>query len=141
MSDEDTEEATETAETNETPEEPGDGGSGGPSKDEKQWAMFAHLSALLNFLVPFGGIIAPIVIWQMKKDDMPLVVDQAKEYVNFQITVSIVALLLIPTIFLGFGIRLLPALCIFFVVFCIIAGLKANEGIRYRYPFTLRLIK
>ena len=139
MSDENTE-ATEAAEANDAPEESSDGG-GGSSKEENQWAMFAHLSALLNYLVPFGGIIAPIVIWQMKKDDMPHVVDQAKECVNFQITVSIVGLLLIPLIFVGIGLILLPALGIFFVVFCIIAGLKANEGVRYRYPFTLRLIK
>src|SRR5262245_54589856 len=70
------------------PDSPG----GQPSKDERTWAMASHLSTLAGYLVvPFGNIIAPLVIWLIKKDTMPFVDDQAKEALNFQITLSIVA--------------------------------------------------
>src|SRR4051794_35065816 len=63
---------------------------GDASKDEKMWAMLSHLTALCGYLiVPFGNIIAPLVIWLIKKDTMPLVDDQAKESLNFQITLTI----------------------------------------------------
>ena len=54
-----------------------------PDRESQQWAMFAHLSALTGFFIPFGNIIGPIVIWQLKKE-MPFVADQGKEALNFQ---------------------------------------------------------
>src|SRR4029453_8550066 len=68
--------------------------AGVPSKDEKTWAMAAHLSSLVGYLViPFGNVIAPLVIWLIKKDTMPFVDDQAKEPLTFQITMRIAALI------------------------------------------------
>src|SRR6476620_1628274 len=71
------------------------------SAEEKQWAMFAHLSVLLGGLITsgwagsIGFFIGPLVIWLMKKDTMPFVADQAKEALNFNITVSAVFLVLL----------------------------------------------
>ena len=71
------------------------------SAEERQWAMFAHLSALLGGLLTsgwggsFGFFIGPLVIWLMKKDTMPFVNDQGKEALNFAITVSIVCVALL----------------------------------------------
>ena len=62
------------------------------NKDERMWAMFAHLSALLGHFVPFGHIIAPFVIWLVKKEQYPFVDDQGKEAINCQISVTIYAL-------------------------------------------------
>lgn len=121
--------------------------------DERQWAMFAHLSALLGGLLTsgwggnIGFFIGPLVIWLMKKDTMPFVNDQAKEALNFAITVSIacVALMMLTILSLGIGvlltIPLLMAVGIAALVFVIIAAMKAHEGIAYRYPVALRLVK
>lgn len=126
---------------------------GSTSAEERQWAMFAHLSALLGALVTagWGGsvgcFIGPLVIWMLKKDTMPFVDDQAKEALNFNITVAIIFfVLLMMTLFtLGIGIVLTGPLMLIvglgWLVLTIIAAIKANQGERYRYPLTLRLVK
>ena len=115
--------------------------------------MFAHLSALLGGLLTsgwagnLGFFIGPLVIWLLKKDTMPFVNDQAKEALNFAITVSILflALLILTLMTLGVGALLtVPLMLIIGVaalVFVVIAAIKANEGVAYRYPFSLRLVK
>lgn len=112
-----------------------------PSKDERTWGMLCHLSALSGFVIPFATIIAPLVIWLVKKDEMPFVDDQGKESLNFQITLTILGIVCIPLVFLIIGIPLLIALAVLGVVFCIIGAVKANDGVAYRYPFAFRLIK
>ncbi len=116
--------------------------SSGPTAEERQWAMFAHLSALLG-IITAGWLcfVGPLVIWLVKKDTLPFVDDQAKEALNFNITVMIAAAVSWVLLFVLIGFLLLPAVAIFWLVFVIIAAIKANEGERYRYPFTLRLIK
>ena len=109
--------------------------------EARQWAMFAHLSSLAGLIIPFGNFVGPLVVWMMKKDAMPFVDDQGKESLNFQITVLIAALIAGATFCIGIGIILLPIVAIGAIVLAIMAGLKANEGVAYRYPFTLRLIK
>jgi uncharacterized protein len=108
---------------------------GAPSKDEKMFAMLSHLGGIVV------GFIAPLIIWLVKREEMPFVNDQAKEALNFQITVAIAyfASSVLATVLIGF--LLFPAVMIANIVFCIVAGLKANEGVAYRYPFALRLIK
>lgn len=116
---------------------------------QRQWAMFAHLSALLGALLTagWGCFVGPLVIWLVKKDTMPLVDDQAKEALNFNITVAGVGVVLALISVMTFGIGLIIAipvgiaLFIAWLVLTIIAGMKANEGVAYRYPFALRLIK
>jgi len=115
--------------------------------------MFAHLSALLGGIVTSGWagnvgfFVGPLVIWLMKKETMPFVNDQAKEALNFAITISLacLALLLLTILTLGIGallaIPLILVIGIVALVFIIIAAIKANQGIAYRYPFALRLVK
>ena len=123
-----------------------------PSKEERQWAMFAHLSALLGGLVTsavggWGFFLGPLVIWLMKKDTMPFVDDQAKEALNFNITVSAIFLILLILTFLSLGIGALITVPVMLIVgigalvFIVIAAIKSNEGVAYRYPFAIRLIK
>lgn len=112
----------------------------GPGAEARQWAMFSHLSALCGFLIPFGNLIGPLIIWQLKKDD-PFVDSQGKEAVNFQITVSIAGVIAAVLMVVLIGFLLLPAIAIATLVLVILAGVKANEGEDYRYPLTLRLIK
>ena len=114
--------------------------AGAPSAEERQWAMFAHLSALVGVIIPLGSIIGPLVIWLIKKDTMPFVNDQGKEALNFNITVAIAAIVGWILCFILIGFLLLAVLAIGWLVFVIIATIKANEGTTYRYPFTLRLV-
>jgi len=113
----------------------------------RQWAMFCHLGGLAGFVVPFGGIIAPLILWQMKREESPFIDEQGREALNFNITIVgatyLLTLVAVFTMFFFFGFLLIPVvfgLTIAHVVFAIIAALKANEGIAYRYPFTLRLV-
>ncbi|MBS0516086.1 MAG: DUF4870 domain-containing protein [Proteobacteria bacterium] len=125
---------------------------GMPGAEERQWAMFAHLSALLGAIVTghmfaWGCFIGPLVIWLIKKDTLPFVDDQAKEALNFNITLAIIglALLVLSIITLGLGLLLaIPVgvvVGVAWLVLTIIAAVKANEGVAYRYPVSLRLIK
>lgn len=111
------------------------------SLEARQWAMFAHLSALAGLIIPFGNVLGPLIIWQIKKNEFPFVDDQGKEALNFQITVAIAGLISVVLMLILIGILLIFAVGIAALVFCIIGGIKANEGERYRYPFALRLIK
>ena len=108
--------------------------------EERKWAMFAHIGTFSSMFVPLGNIIAPIVIWQMKKNESPFVVEQAKESLNFQISVMIYSIVSILLCFIIIGFFLIFALIIFSLIIVIVAGVKANEGEHYRYPMTLRLI-
>lgn len=111
------------------------GSAGSPSKDEKLWAMLAHLSGIVF------GFLGPLVAWLIKKDEMPFVNYQAKEALNFQITVFIALVAAGVLSFVGIGIILYPVVYIGNLVFCIMAGMKANEGVAYQYPVCLRLVK
>jgi len=111
-----------------------------PSQDARNWAMLAHLSALIGLLIPLGSIVAPLVIWQIKKNEFAFVDDQGKEALNFQITVLIAVLACFVLMFLFIGFLLLPIVGIAALVLTIIGGVKASNGERYRYPLTLRLV-
>ncbi len=110
-------------------------------KDARTWAMLCHIGAFAGYIIPFGHIIAPLVIWLIKKDESPFVDDQGKESLNFQISMSIYALIAALLIIAVIGIVLLTAVVIFDVIMVIIAAVRANSGERYRYPLCLRFIK
>ncbi len=112
-------------------------------KEENNWALVAHLSSLSTY-VGIPGFIGPLVIWLVKKDTMPFASEQAKEALNFQISLFIYgiicALLTLTLIFALIGIPGLLVLAVLHFVFAIIATIKAGEGESYRYPLTIRLI-
>lgn len=112
------------------------------SKDEQQWAMICHLSALAGFVIPFGNVIGPLVVWLIKKDTMPLVDQHGKEALNFQITVGIAALVSMLLMLVLIGIFLLIAVGLGALILTIMAAVKVSNGeLDYKYPWTLRLIK
>ena len=110
------------------------------SKDEKMWGMLCHLSALAGFVIPFGNIIAPLVIWILKKEEFPFVDDQGKEALNFQISITIYFVIGIILVFVAIGIVILPLIGLFALIMIIVASIKANDGVKYRYPLTIRLV-
>ena len=107
-----------------------------PTQDERMWGMLAHLSSLIAGVVglPFLG---PLVVWMMKKEESPFVADQAKEALNFQLAVLIAVVVCMATCI---GIILLPVVGIGSLVYTILAGMEANKGAYYRYPYTIRMI-
>lgn len=109
--------------------------------EERTWGMFCHLAALAGYVIPFGSIIGPLVVWLIKKDQMPFVNDQGKESLNFQITVVIAMIVSGVLMFVLIGFLLLAAVAIADLVFVIIAAIQANKGVAYRYPYTIRFIK
>ena len=112
-----------------------------PSNEARQWAMFTHLSALAGFIIPFGNLLGPLIFWQIKKNEWPFADDQGKEALNFQITVTIAMLVSFVLMVVVIGFLLMLVVGIAALVFTILAAIKANEGVHYRYPWTLRLIK
>jgi uncharacterized protein len=112
------------------------------TKDARTWALICHLAGLAGFTgIPFANVIGPLVVWLIKKDQSWFVNDQGKEAVNFQISLTIYIIIAAILAFLLIGIPLLFVLGIGGLILIIIAAVKANEGVVYRYPLTIRFIK
>ncbi|MFA5677075.1 MAG: DUF4870 domain-containing protein [Pseudomonas sp.] len=113
-----------------------------PDSEARMWAMIAHLAGFLGYFLPvIGCLIGPLIVWQLKKDSHPYVDEQGKEALNFQITVLIAAFISFLLMVVVIGFVLIGIVAVGAIVLMIIAAVKANEGVPYRYPFCLRLIK
>jgi uncharacterized Tic20 family protein len=109
----------------------------GAAQEDRTLALLTHLSGIiLSFIVP-------LVIWLTNKDKpgKDWLTDQAREALNFQITIAIAWVIAIVLSALLIGFLLYPVIWIANLIFCILAAMKANEGVAYRYPFALRLVK
>jgi uncharacterized Tic20 family protein len=113
----------------------------GPTQEERQWAMFCHLSAILTTYTLGMGFLGPLIVWVIKKDQSKYVDYHGKQALNFQLTVMIAELISIPLVCVVVGIFTLIGLAVFSLVMSIIAGVKANNGERYQYPLTIRFLK
>ncbi len=122
-------------ESPEAPYEP----TGVPDKDERTWGMLCHLTGL-STLVGIPGFIAPLIIWLIKKEDMPFVDDQGREALNFHFTNFVLILGCLALMCVAIGALLLPLVGIFYFVFIVIAAIKANDGVLYRYPINIRVL-
>lgn len=113
------------------------------TSDEKLWGLFLHLGGALGsvtsyFGIPGGNLLVPLTIWLIKKDESAFLNDQGKEVLNFQLCIFIISLVCFITCVL---IPVAWALGIVALILGIVGGVKANEGIAYRYPFNFRIIK
>ena len=113
------------------------------NKDEKMWAMFCHLASLAGYVipVPIANVIGPLLVWSIQKDDYPLVRDQGRESINFQISMTIYYIIAALLMFVIIGFLILPALMLFQFICVVIASIKSSEGEAYRYPMCIRFIK
>jgi uncharacterized Tic20 family protein len=112
------------------------------SQDDRNWGMIAHLSALAAFIVPFlGGVLGPLVVYLVKREQSAFAADAAREALNFNITVGIGYVVCMCLAIVFIGIPLMVALGIAWLVLTIVAGVRASEGIAYRYPATIRFVK
>lgn len=106
------------------------------AQEDRTLALLTHLSGIiLSFIVP-------LVVWLTNKDKpgKAWLTDQAREALNFQITVAIAWVIALVLSALLIGFLLYPLIWIANLIFCILAAVKANEGVAYRYPFALRLV-
>jgi len=112
------------------------------SKDERLWGMLCHISAFAFFIFPaFGNILGPLIIWLIKKEEYPFVDEQGKEALNFQISITIYTLAAGLLSIILIGIPILIALFFFDFIVVVIASIKANDGIHYKYPLSIELIR
>lgn len=112
------------------------------SKESRNWALLCHLSSLSGFIgVPFGNILGPLILWLIKKEEFPFVNEHGKEALNFQISMTLYAIiaLILCLIFIGFF--LLMAIGIVNLVLVIKASIETNKGKSYHYPLTFRFVK
>ena len=114
------------------------------TQEAKTWGMMAHLSALIAIALSAGTVsfVGPLIIYIAMKDNHPFIEDQAKEALNFQLTMFIAVVIAwgITGFTCGMGAPLLAIPIILQIVFGIIAMVKANSGEYYRYPMCIRMI-
>ena len=116
----------------------------GPVDREQQvrtWGMIMHLSQLANFLLPVAGIIIPIVIWQVKKNELPELDIHGKIIVNWMLGTLIYGVVCFLLVFALVGFVLLPVLAALGIIFPIIGGIKANNGEVWKYPLSIAFFR
>lgn len=123
----------------------------------RTWSMLCHLAALSTLIFSLGLVLGPLLVWQIKKNELPEIDAHGKEAVNFQLTIVLINIILWIIIggftsfywmvrspfmfgYWGFGI-IIGIVNIAALVLAVIAGLRANSGGFYRYPFAIRFIK
>lgn len=141
------------------------------SKSETNNAFLIHISALAQFFIPFGGVVAPLVFWQVKKDESEFLDQNGKDAVNFNLSFALYGFILglsfipffISTIFRNIGnldhmhhemhwdfpfmfgvfggISLIGIITVFRFVLIILAAIKANNGEHFKYPLTIKFVK
>jgi uncharacterized Tic20 family protein len=111
------------------------------AKEERTYALFCHLGALSGFVVPFGNIIVPLILWITKKGESPFIDAHGKEALNFQISMLIYSFVCLLLVLVIIGIFLLAALWLFNLVIVIIAAIRASDGEQYRYPLSIRFVR
>jgi len=126
------------------------------SSDDRTWGMLAHLSAFASFIIPFGHILGPLLVWYFKKDESAFVDANGKNSLNFQLSLTlyaIIGLILFMMIFVPlflstessfmFGLFFVPFLIFLFIEFILVALAcgRAYSGKVYKYPFTISFIK
>jgi uncharacterized Tic20 family protein len=106
--------------------------------EENTYLMLMHLSQLAGLMVPLIGFIIPVVLWLANKDVNEKVNENGRNILNFIISYTIYAVILCITII---GIPLAMILGIIYVIFVIIASIKANNGVCWKYPMSIEFIK
>lgn len=104
-------------------------------------SMLCHLSALAMFVIPFGSILGPLIVWLVKKDQYPEVDRQGKDALNFHISMLIYTVVAAFLVLLLIGIMLLVVIGIFTLIMVIIASIKSNNGERFEYPLSIKFIQ
>jgi uncharacterized Tic20 family protein len=112
-----------------------------PNVSSNQWAMLLHLSQYAGFIVPFAGFVCPILIWQLKKDDVPGLDEHGKNVANWIVSAAIYTVISALLTVIVIGLLGMAAVAIMALVFPLIGGLKANDGVAWKYPTAIGFFK
>lgn len=113
-------------------------GVGGISSDVNTWSMLIHLSQFCSYILPLAGLIVPIVLWQVKKNDSEIIDKHGRIVVNWLITEFIYGIVCVLLCIVCIGIPLLLALVVAGIVFPIVGAIRANDGQIWPYPLSIR---
>lgn len=120
-----------------------------PDAEARKWAMLCHLGGLVSLFlpIPLSNVILPFVIWSAKRNDHPYIDVQGREALNFQITLALLAISFIATIFvlkliwIGYLLVWMPSLIwIAQLGGTVVGAIRAYDGERFRYPLILRFV-
>lgn len=110
-------------------------------KETRSWAMLLHLSLLLGLAFPLVGFVAPILIWQLKKAALPGIDAHGRMILNFMLSMFLYSIAAMVLSLVGLGAIVGLALLLIGIVFPCVGAIKANEGVLWRYPLMLNLIR
>ncbi len=112
-----------------------------PPSTDNSLAVVMHLLGFAGFVFPFGNIIAPLILWLVKRSESPLLDAAGKEVLNFQISYTIYVAVAGILCFVLIGLLILPVIGLLWIIFMIIAAVKTGNGESYKYPFSIRLLQ
>lgn len=105
------------------------------TSDDRLWIVLAHLSVFLGV-----GLLVPLIIYLVKRPENPRVAAQAREALNFHLSVLLYTMVCVPLVFIIVGIPMLLILGVTSLILAIVAAVKSSDGEDYRYPLTIRLV-
>lgn len=111
------------------------------SESERNWAMLCHLSAFAGFFFPFGGVIGPLIFWLSRKEESAWIDGNGKAAMNFNLSILLYCILIIPLCFIIVGFFLIGILMTIKVICVIIASINSAKGERFRYPLAIPFIQ
>lgn len=110
------------------------------SSDERTWGVLTHAAAFAGFAVPFGNILGPLVVWLVKKDESRFLDANGKQALNFQITWTVLIGISLLTLLVGIGLLIVPVVMLAWLIFVVLAMVRASEDQVYDYPLTIDLV-
>lgn len=126
----------------EQPLEPAPSSSAAPTPQDQSWAIALHLSGFAGFILPsLGQIVAPLVIWLIKRPESAYLDRVGKDVLNFQISYTIYIAVAFALCWLCIGFVLLPVILILWIVYMIVAAVNTSNGKEFKYPMTIRLLQ
>lgn len=112
----------------------------GIRSDERTWGIVVHAAAFAGAFVPFGNILGPLVVWLIKKDDSEFVDENGKQALNFQLTWTAILLVALLSVFVFLGFLLVPLVLLAWLIFVVLAMIRASEEEVYDYPLTIDFV-
>lgn len=112
-----------------------------PTRDECNLAVLCQLLQFAGLIIPVGSLLAPLILWLVKRSESAFLDEIGKEVINFEISLLIYSIICGLLIFVIIGFFMLAVLGIWALVLIIIATMKASEGRVYRYPWIIHFIQ
>lgn len=108
------------------------------SVDDNTWSMLIHLSQFCSWVMPLAGLIVPIILWQIRKKESKFIDDNGKIVINWVLSFIIYFAVSVMLSIIIIGIPILLLLILLGIIFPIIGAIKANDGLLWSYPLSIR---